>query len=266
MRRNDAGASGEPRPRGEGAHQAWAAVKAAFPATLPVLLGYSTIGIAFGLLLVKAGLPWWLAPVMSVVIYAGAAQFMAVGLLASGTGLLETAILTLVINARHMVYGLSLLDRYAACKRFKAYLVYALTDETFGILTTTPPPEGSEPEPFYVAVSALDQSYWLLGSVVGALAGGLIPPEYTRGLDFALTALFVVLLVEQTKSVKKPAPYLVAAASTIAAFFLVGPKNLLAAAIVLSIAGILVLRRKGDGPASPTRSAPGRDAPGRESS
>ena len=221
-------------------------VGAAFKASVPVLLGYVTIGLAFGLLLAKSGQPWWIAPAMSLVVYAGAAQFMAVGLLASGTGIAEIAVLTLVINARHMVYGLSLLDRFAACRRFKAYLVFALTDETYGILTTVEPPEGArsdrDRETFYAAVSALDQSYWVLGSAAGALAGGLIPFD-ARGIDFALTALFIVLIVEQTRSVRVAAPYLIAAAATGGALLLVGPSNFLVVAILASIAGILPFRK-----------------------
>jgi len=219
------------------------ALPSAFAASFPVLLGYITIGLAYGLLLARSGLPWWLAPLMSVVVFAGAAQFMAIGLFTSGAGIAEIALLTLVINARHMVYGLSLLDRFGACKRFKAYLVYALTDETYGILTTVEPPEGVDREEFYAAVSAFDQSYWVIGGFVGALVGGIIPFDAT-GLDFALTALFVVLLVEQTRSMRRPAPYLVATASTAAALLAVGPDNLLVGAIGLSIAGILALRRR----------------------
>jgi 4-azaleucine resistance transporter AzlC len=215
---------------------------AAFKASFPVLLGYSTIGFAFGILLVKSGQPWWIAPIMSVVVYAGAAQFMAVGLLAAGTDLAQIALLTLLINARHMVYGLSLLDRYSACRRFKAYLVYALTDETYGILTTVPPPEGSDPESFYALVSGLDQSYWVLGSLVGALVGGLARFD-GRGLDFALTALFIVLLVEQTRSVRRSAPYIVAAIASGGALLLVGPANFLVVAILASIVGILPFRK-----------------------
>jgi 4-azaleucine resistance transporter AzlC len=223
------------------------ALKAAFPASIPVLLGYMTIGIAFGLLLARSGLPWWLAAVMSVFVYAGAAQFMAIGLLTSGTGIIEIALLTLVINARHMVYGLSLLDRFAACRRFKAYLVFALTDETYGLLTTVHPPAETESpetrEAFYVAISALDQSYWVTGSVLGALGGSLIPFD-TNGLDFALTALFVVLLVEQMRTVRKPLPYLIAAFSTGLSLVVIGPGNLLIAAIGLSLAGLLAFRRR----------------------
>ncbi|HET7839316.1 MAG TPA: AzlC family ABC transporter permease [Rectinemataceae bacterium] len=216
---------------------------AAFAASIPVLLGYVTIGIAFGLLLVRSGLPWWLAPLMSVVIYAGAAQFMAVGLFAAGTGLLEIAALTLFLNARHAVYGLSLLDRFAPFRRHKPYLVYALTDETYGILTTVEPPEGGHRGAFYTAVSALDQSYWVLGTAVGAIVGGLIPFD-TTGLDFALTALFIVLLVEQTRTVRQSLPYLVAAFSTAVSLLAIGPKNLLIASICLAILLIFPFRKR----------------------
>jgi 4-azaleucine resistance transporter AzlC len=219
-------------------------LKRAAAATVPVLLGYLTIGLAFGLLLVRSGLPWWIAPLMSVIVYAGAAQYMALGLLGAGAGLAEIALLTLVINARHMVYGLSLLDRFKAAGRAKPYLVYSLTDETYGILTTVDAPEGSteaERNRFYLAVSALDQSYWVAGTLVGAIVGGLIRVD-TRGLDFALTALFIVLLVEQMRSVRRAEPYLVAAAAAILAFIVVGPANLLVVAILLAIGGILLLR------------------------
>ena len=214
----------------------------AFRASVPVLLGYLAIGLAFGLLLVKSGQPWWLSTLMSLIVYAGAAQFMAVGLLAAGTSIAEIAILTLVINARHMVYGLSLLDRFAPCRRFKAYLVFALTDETYGILTTVQPPPGVDRESFYTAVSGLDQSYWVIGSTIGALVGRALPFD-SRGIDFALTALFIVLLVEQIRSVKKAAPYLVATVATGAALFLVGPVNFLVVAILASIIGILPFRK-----------------------
>jgi len=224
------------------AHHGPSALRAGFKASIPVLLGYVTIGIAFGLLLVKSGQPWWIATVMSLLVYAGAAQFMAVGLLAAGTGIAQIAVLTLVINARHMVYGLSLLDRFGACRRFKAYLVFALTDETYGILTTVQPPPGVDRESFYTAVSGLDQSYWVIGSTIGALVGGALPFD-SRGIDFALTALFIVLLVEQIRSVKKAAPYLVATVATGAALLLVGPVNFLVVAILASIIGILPFRK-----------------------
>jgi len=226
------------------------ALAAAFSATIPVLLGYTTLGAAFGLLLVNAGLPWWLAPLMSVVVYAGAAQFIAIGLLAAGRGILEIALLALAINARHAVYGLSLLGRYERCRRWRPYLVFGLTDETYGLLATIEPPRGSEErerEAFYAAVTLLDQLYWVAGTVAGTVVGLAARDAAgfdTRGLDFALTALFVVLLVEQVRAVRRPEPYLAAAAATALAFVAFGPERLLIAAILLSIAGIAALRRR----------------------
>jgi 4-azaleucine resistance transporter AzlC len=222
------------------------AFRAAFEASVPVLLGYLAIGLAFGILFAKAGFAWWLAPVMSALVYAGAAQYMAVGLLQAGTGIAEIALLTLVVNARHMVYGLSLLERFKDATRFKPYLVFALTDETYGILTTVAPPSGStarEREDFYLALSLLDQSYWVLGSAIGAVAGGLMSFD-SRGLDFALTALFVVLLVEQTRTVRRPGPYLVAAAGAAHAFLAPGPAHLHLVSVIAAIGGLIIIRRR----------------------
>ncbi|HUX42564.1 MAG TPA: AzlC family ABC transporter permease [Rectinemataceae bacterium] len=214
----------------------------AFRTTIPVLLGYSTIGLAYGLLLATSGLPWWLAPLSSVVIYAGAAQFMSIPLLVGGAGVAEIAILTFLVNARHLVYGLSLIKPFGEAKRVRPYLVYALTDETYGLLTTVKAPEGASGAAFYGLVSALDQSYWVLGSLVGAVAGSLVPASWTAGMDFALTALFIVLLVEQIKSSPKAAPYLVALAASIIALAIAGPDRLLVIAIVLAMVGMLALK------------------------
>jgi 4-azaleucine resistance transporter AzlC len=170
--------------------------------SVPVFLGYMAIGIAFGLLLVDAGYPWWLAPIMSVVMYAGAGQYIAVGLFAAGTTLWEAALVQLVVNARHMAYGLSLLKGFQNAGPYRYYLIYALSDETFALLSSLPeknPPAGPEGRAgfmFYVAL--LDQSYWVAGSVIGAVAGSLIPFDF-EGIGFALTALFVVLLIEQIR-------------------------------------------------------------------
>jgi len=164
----------------------------ALKASIPVFLGYITLGTAFGLTLVAAGLPWWLAPFMALVVYAGAAQFMAVGLIQSGAGLLEIALLTLLMNARHMVYGLSLLEPFGKAGRWKPYLIFGLTDETYGLLTTIRPPESVDTTKFYAAITTLNQIYWFTGCTIGSLLGSALSFD-TTGLDFALTALFIVL-------------------------------------------------------------------------
>ena len=211
-------------------------------AGIPVLLGYTSIGFAFGLVLVGSGLPWWLSPAMAVFIYAGAAQFMGAGMLAAGAGVVEIAVLTLLMNARHAVYGLSMLERYAEAGRRKPYLVFGLTDETYGLVTTIAPPPGVDRTDFYVALTALNQFWWVLGCTAGALAGKALPFD-TSGLDFAMTALFVVLLVEQTRSTRRPEPYVAAAVAAALAYVVVGPGNFILAATALTC-GFLFLARK----------------------
>lgn len=219
---------------------------AAFRASFPVLLGYTTIGLAFGLVLVGAGLPWWLSPLMAVFVYAGAAQFMGVGLIAGGVGIAELGLLTLLMNARHAVYGLSLLERFKGAGRRKPYLVFGLTDETYGLLTTVTPPPGADKIRFYALVTALDQAYWVAGCSGGALLGKALPFD-TRGLDFALTALFVVLLVEQLRSVRRAEPYLVALCAGAAAYLLASPRDFLVVSLSLAVGGLALLRGRLEG-------------------
>jgi 4-azaleucine resistance transporter AzlC len=214
----------------------------AFPVTIPVLLGYVAIGIAFGLLLRNAGYPWFLAPAMSILVYAGALQYFAVGLFSTNASIAETAVAALLLNARHMVYGLSLLDKYRSAGRLKPYLVFALTDETYALVTSVKPPEGIDPSRFYATVSFLDQCYWVGGSTVGAIAGGLLPFDL-KGLDFALTALFVVLLVEQAKTCASKLPFVAAFACTVSVYFLLGPKNLLLISLGATLIVLIVLRK-----------------------
>lgn len=191
----------------------------AFRTTLPVLFGYIALGIAFGLVLTDANYPWWLAPIMSVFIYAGAAQFVAVGLFAAGTPLTAILITEALVNIRHIVYGLSLITKYRGTGKWKPYLIFALTDETYSLLTTVDVPEGSTPTTFYGLVSLLDQSYWVTGSILGALIGNFIPFDLA-GVDFALTALFAVLTVEQLLKTKDIIPILTGTITTIAAILL----------------------------------------------
>jgi len=211
----------------------------AFRYSIPVLLGYVAIGVAFGLMLSGTGYPWWLALVMSLWMYAGAGQFIAVGLFAAGTTLLEACLIQLVVNARHIAYGLSMLNRFRDTGPYKPYLVFSLTDESFALLSSLPEEQGTKEERrlfmFYVAV--LDQCYWVSGSLIGAVAGHLIPYDM-KGIGFALTALFVVLMIEQIKQVKKPGLFILSAASALIGVFLFpGSISLLAAmaiALVLS--------------------------------
>ncbi len=171
-------------------------LKVALRTTIPVFLGYISCGAAFGLITINAGYPWWLAPAMGILMFAGAGQFFAIPLFAAGTPIPLILATELLLNIRHIVYGLPLINQFKECRRSKPYLIFALTDETFSILTTTNVPPGVKPEEYYFTVSILDQAYWVGGSLIGAVAGAMIHFDFT-GVDFALTALFAVLSIDQ---------------------------------------------------------------------
>ena len=214
----------------------------AFKVTIPVLFGYLAIGIPFGLMLVSAGYPWWLATVMSILMYAGAGQYMAVSLFAAGANLSVTAITMLLLNIRHIVYGLSLITPFKNTGRWKPYLIFALTDETYALMTSCPLPKGVDSPSFYGAIALLDHLYWIIGSLIGALAGTLIPFSF-EGVDFALTALFAVLLTDQVKKSKDWIPPLIGISVTILAIILVPSDYVLLAALAAGVAILMLIKR-----------------------
>ena len=166
-------------------------IKKAFIDTLPVMTGYLVLGIGFGIILKTKGFGVLWALAMSTVIYAGSMQFVAIDLMTGGASLAVTALTTLMVNARHLFYGISMVDRYKGAGKKKPYMIYALTDETYSLVC------GEESRHrYYFAVSLFDQIYWVTGSVCGSLLGSIIPFN-TEGIDFALTALFVTVFVEQ---------------------------------------------------------------------
>jgi 4-azaleucine resistance transporter AzlC len=222
----------------------------AFRYSIPVLLGYLAIGTAFGLLLADAGYPWWLALAMSVFMYAGAGQYIAVGLFAAGTSLWEAALVQLVVNARHIAYGFSMLKRYSGAGPFRYYLVFGMTDETFALLSSLPEGEsGLDRGKFMCCVTALNQCYWVAGSVIGALAGSLLPFS-TSGIGFALTALFVVLLIEQILRVKKPLVFIVSAIPAVLCVWFLPSRMSLLAAMGIALAASSLAEKAGKKPES----------------
>ena len=177
-------------------------LKVSLRTTIPVFLGYISCGIAFGLVTVNAGYPWWLAPAMGILMFAGAGQFLAIPLFATGTPVFAILATELLLNIRHIVYGLPLINQFKSYRRTKPYLIYALTDETFSLLTTTEVPAGVGAADYYFMVSFLDQFYWVGGSLIGGLVGAMIPFDMS-GVDFALTALFAVLTIDQIQKFVK---------------------------------------------------------------
>lgn len=219
------------------------AFKAAFPVTIPVLLGYLSIGIAFGLLFEKAGYNFIWAFLMSLVVYAGAMQFIAVSFFYGGIGLLQIAIMTLVVNFRHIFYGISFLDRFSSMGKKKWYMAFALTDETYSLLCGKKAPEGVDEKKFYLSVALLNQSYWILGSVIGSLAGAMITFD-TAGMDFAMTALFIVIFLDQWKAYSSHLPALIGLGGTVIVLLAAGPGNLVIPSMILIVAALMLARKR----------------------
>jgi 4-azaleucine resistance transporter AzlC len=218
-------------------------LRAAFLTTIPVLTGYVVVGIAFGLLLQKAGYGVFWAILMSVLVYAGSMQFVAVALLSDGSGLLAVAAITFFVNIRHFFYGLSFIDIFRGMGRKRGYMIFSLTDETYSLLCTAKPPEGVDRDRYFFAISLMDQIYWITGSVIGSLAGSLIPFA-TTGLEFAMTALFMVILVEQWSAFRTHEPVFVGFAAALASLLVFGPKNFLVPALALIVLALLLLKKR----------------------
>lgn len=209
----------------------------ALKTTVPVFLGYIPLGMAFGLLLDNAGYHWVYALIMSVFIYAGAGQFVAVALLVAGAGLVEFTVATLLLNLRHSFYGLSLLTKFSDVGKVLPYLIFALTDETYALLTTTEVPKGASKSRFYFYIALLDHLYWITGCVLGAVVGSMLSINL-EGLDFVLAALFVVLTIEQYFHSKDRFPFLAAVGAGVLSLVLFSPDNMLLLSIIL---GTLIL-------------------------
>ena len=222
---------------------------AAFPYTVPVLMGYLSIGIVFGWMMSAIGYnPLW-SVAMSATIYAGSGQYLGVDLLKNATPLADVAFLTLVINFRHLVYGLSMLEKFKGMGWRKLYMIFSLTDETYALLAGVRPPENVDEKGFYFTIALLDQVYWIAGSLVGAVAGSLITVN-TEGIDFAMTALFIVIAVDQWRSAQRHFPALLGAGGTLLCLLWLGPDGgrFLIPALGILVAGLLLARPMLDKP------------------
>jgi len=219
------------------------ALRPAFTATIPVLCGYLFIGFAFGVMLRDAGYapPW--AFLSSLTIYAGSGQYLLVSLLASGASLATVAVMTLLLNCRHIFYGLSFLEQFHQMGNAKPYMIFSLTDETYSLLCSLKTPEGVDPNAMRLLVAILDHSYWILGSVIGAIAGGMLPFDST-GIDFAMTALFVVIFVEQWKSSKQHVPAFLGLGAAALSLVLLGPQNFIMPAMIAICVLLVALRSR----------------------
>ena len=217
-------------------------LRRAFVATLPVMAGYVVLGTGFGILFQSKGYGLLWAMAMSLFVYAGSMQYLAVDLLTGGVGLIAAAVTTLMVNARHLFYGISMIGKYQNMGAYKPYLIFGLTDETYSLNCGDLPPDITNAPRYYFLVSILNQSYWVLGTALGSILGQLIPFS-TEGIDFSLTALFITVFVEQWKSTGDHIPALIGLAASVACLLIFGTGNFLIPAMVLITLGLTLYRK-----------------------
>lgn len=219
-----------------------AAFKAAFPHTLPVMTGYLFIGIAFGVMFADKGYNFLWAGLMSLLVYAGSGQYLAVNFFEPSVSLLQVCFLTFMVNVRHIFYGLSLLDKFKVTGKKKPYMIFSLTDETYSLYFLTKTPQGVDEGKFLFALSILDQSYWVIGSMLGGIAGTLIPFDST-GIDFAMTALFIVIFVEQWLERKNRFPAIVGVVASVISLLIFGKDSFILPAMIIIMIVLLANHR-----------------------
>ena len=218
-------------------------VKQAFIKTVPVMAGYVVLGAGFGILLRNAGYGVLWAFAMSLFIYAGSMQYVGVSLITGGASIFTTALTTVMVNARHLFYSISMVDRYKDAGKYKPYMIFGLTDETYSLLCDGKTPEGADPAYYRFLVSIFNQSYWVTGSVLGSLLGTVLPFS-TEGIECSMTALFIASFTGQWMSTGDHIPALTGLLSTLVCLVLFGPDRFLIPAMLLITLVLTLLRSR----------------------
>lgn len=217
-------------------------LKYALKRSLPVMAGYIVLGIGFGILLEAKGYGVGWALLMSTLIYAGSMQYVAIDLITGGASLIQTALMTLMVNARHLFYGISMIDKYKGTGVRKPYLIFSLTDETYSLVCDGIVPEGVNEKQYYFLLSLFNQSYWILGSVIGSLIGNFISFN-TAGIDFSMTALFVVVFVDQWRNSKDHMSAITGVISSLICLLIFGPDKFILPSMLVIIILLTSLRK-----------------------
>ena len=223
-------------------------MKYVFYKTIPVLLGYLFLGFAFGLLLQEAGYSFWWAFLSSAIVYAGSIQFVLVDFLSGGTSLPVIAVMTLLINSRHAFYGRSFVEKFRKMKTYP-YMVFSLTDETYSLLCSLKTPEGMDEKKVMFLISLFDQLYWIAGSVLGAVLGQMLPFDMT-GIDFAMTALFVTIFVDQWREARSHLPAVIGLCSAVVCLLIFGGDNFILPSLIITVGLLMALKGKVEGKAA----------------
>lgn len=215
---------------------------AAFPHTIPIFAGFWFLGLTYGIYMNVSGFSFWYPMLMSLTIFAGSIEFVTVNMLLGAFNPLQALVMTLMINARHLFYGISMLDKYKGTGLKKFYLIFGMCDESFSINYTAKVPEGVDKGWFMFFVTLLNQFYWFFGSTLGGIFGSLIHFN-TEGLDFVMTAMFVVIFLEQWLKEKNHASALLGIGLSLLCLLVFGAEDFIIPAM-LAMLGVLTLLRK----------------------
>lgn len=221
------------------------ALKAAFPLTVPILTGFLFLGAAYGILMGSKGYGLGWTVLTSVVVFAGSAQYLAVTFLTTVFNPVYALLMTIVINARHLFYGLSMLEKYRNTGKLKLYLIFGLVDETFSVVCSAEAPEGVNKNWFYFFVTILDHIYWVAGSAIGGLLGS-IASFNIKGLDFVLTALFVVIFVGQWRTRQNRLPAVIGVVCSAVCLLIFGQSQFIIPAMLAILAALTLFRKSLD--------------------
>lgn len=224
------------------AKKAAAALRAAFPQTIPVLTGYFVLGMGYGVYVQSLGLPLWLAPLMGTVVYGGSLEFVLASLLLGMFSPLSTFLMALMIQARHLFYGLAMLEKYRGYGLRSLYMIFAMSDETFSITCSAEAPQGVDPGWFMFFITLLDQLYWVVSAALGSAVGAVLPFR-TDGIEFVMTAMFVVIFLGQWEKDPQHGPALIGLAAPLCCRLIFGAENFLLPAMVCILMLLLALRR-----------------------
>ena len=220
----------------------WRAFRAAVPQTLPVFAGYLVLGLGYGIYVQSLGLPVWLPPLMGTVVYGGSLEFVLASLLLGSFAPVSAFLMALMIQARHLFYGLTMLQRYRGYGLRSAYMIFAMSDETFSITCSAEPPEGVDRGWFMFFIALLDQFYWVASAAMGAALGAVLPFS-TEGVDFVMTAMFVVIFLNQWEKEKQHASAVIGLAAPLVCLHIFGAGSFLIPSMVCILAALLLLRR-----------------------
>ena len=227
------------------------ALRAAFPYTIPIFAGFWFLGMTYGVYMNVSGFSFWYPMLMSLTIFAGSMEFVAVNLLLGAFNPFQALAMTLMINARHLFYGLAMLDRFRGLGWKKLYLIFGMCDETFSVTCSVRAPEGVDEGWFMTFVTLLDQLYWVMGAALGGLCGSLLTLN-TEGLDFVMTAMFVVIFLKNWLKEENHTSSLLGLALPLVCLVLFGAQSFILpsmAAILLALTALRGRLEKGGAPA-----------------